>query len=286
MYCDLHTHSLYSDGSFTPKELLRQAKEKNLVIALTDHNTVDGLPEFMAEAGKMGIAAVPGVELSTDWEDTEPHLLGLFIEEEHYARVTELTEEFHRLKEASNRLLVQRLQEAGYDIDFETVKRRNLTGNINRAHVAAELKEKGYVTSIKEALRTLLADGGGFYNRPRRLDLMDAIRFLHSIGAVPVLAHPLLDMQEDRLRRLLPEAMKAGLMGMEVWHESYDDEKTAIAKAVAGEFGLLFSGGSDYHGTAKPDVALGTGKGNVAVPVEVYHRLRQAAETKKEGCMV
>ena len=277
MYCDLHTHSLYSDGSFTPTQLLSQAWDKGLVIALTDHNTVDGLPEFVTAAKQYGITVVPGVELSTTWKEKELHLLGLFIAPEHYESVRNLTEEFHRLKEESNRRLVENLQAAGYDIHYEDVQRRNLNGNINRAHIAAELQAKGYVDNIKEALRTLLADGDRYYKRPRRLALMDAIRFLRSIDAVPVLAHPLLELDEPALRQLLPLAKEAGLMGMEVWHESYSAGKTEAARKIAREFELLESGGSDYHGDVKPDVYLGSGKGNVEVPIEVYHRLAQAS---------
>lgn len=273
MRCDLHTHSIYSDGTFTPAELISAAKALDLTIALTDHNTVSGLPEFMDEAKRQGVRAVGGVELSTEYEGMDFHVLGFFISPEHYADVEELMREFFIRKDKSNKELIERLNAAGYMIDYPTIKKRNPRGNINRAYIAAELFEKRYVESVKEAFDTLLNEKGGFYVPPLRLQFTAAIKFLRSINVLPVLAHPLQSIDEATLRRVLVPAREAGLVGLEVYHSSFDEAKVEIAERVAHDFGLLPSGGSDFHGKTKPDISLAVGKGNMSVPIEIYENL-------------
>ena len=273
MRCDLHTHSVFSDGTYTPTELIAEARRLGLILALTDHNTAAGLPEFMEAARKQGVTAVPGVEFSTEYNGKELHLLGLFVLPEHYAAVELMVKEQHVLKEFSNMELVERLNQAGYLIDYAKVKGRNPNGNANRAHVAAELMEHGYVTSIREAFDTILSDDGGFYVAPLRLALTDVIRDLKHIGVLPVLAHPLQELTEPELRELLPHAIKAGLVGMETMHSSYSMETISLAEKTAAEFNLLPSGGSDFHGSVKPDISLGTGRGELRISSEIYSDL-------------
>ena len=271
--CDLHTHSVFSDGTYTPSEIVAEAKRLGLIVALTDHNTVAGLPEFMDAAQELGVTAVPGVEFSTEHKGKELHLLGLFVLPEHYAAVERMVKEQHVLKEISNMELVERLNQAGYLIDYAKVKGRNPNGNANRAHVAAELLEQGYVTSIREAFDTILSDCGGFYLPPSRLQLIDVIKELRRIGVIPVLAHPLQELTESELRELLPSAMEAGLIGMETMHSSYTPETICLAEVIAQEHHLLSSGGSDFHGSVKPDISLGTGKGWLSIPKKIYMQL-------------
>ena len=271
--CDLHTHSVFSDGTYTPSELIARAKQLDLIIALTDHNTVAGLPEFMEAARQQGVTAVPGVEFSTEHKGKELHLLGLFVLPDHYAAVERMVKEQHVLKEISNMELVERLNQAGYLIDYMRVKRRNPNGNANRAHVAAELLEQGYVTSVQEAFDTILSDRGGFYVPPSRLQLTDVIKELRRMGVLPVLAHPLQELTESELRVLLPGAIDAGLIGMETMHASYTPETICLAETIAEEYNLLSSGGSDFHGSVKPEISLGTGKGWLSIPLNIYSDL-------------
>ena len=271
--CDLHTHSVFSDGTYTPGEIIAEAKRLGLIVALTDHNTAAGLPEFMDAAQKLGVTAVPGVEFSTEYKGTELHLLGLFVLPEHYAAVERMVKEQHVLKEISNMELVERLNQAGYLIDYMKVKRRNPNGNANRAHMAAELLDQGYVTSIREAFDTILSDNGGFYVPPSRLQLIDVIKELRRIGVLPILAHPLQELTEPELRDLLPNAIEAGLAGMETMHSSYMPETIALAEKIAAEFNLLSSGGSDFHGSVKPGISLGTGRGWLCIPSKIYSNL-------------
>ena len=271
--CDLHTHSVFSDGTYTPGEIIAEAKRLGLIVALTDHNTAAGLPEFMDAAQKLGVTAVPGVEFSTEYNGKELHLLGLFVLPEHYAAVERMVKEQHVLKEISNMELVERLNQAGYLIDYMKVKRRNPNGNANRAHMAAELLDQGYVTSIREAFDTILSDNGGFYVPPSRLQLIDVIKELRRLGVLPILAHPLQELTEPELRDLLPNAIEAGLAGMETMHSSYTPETIALAEKIAAEFNLLSSGGSDFHGSVKPGISLGTGRGWLCIPSKIYSNL-------------
>ena len=275
MICDLHTHTNHSDGSISTGELVRLAKEKKLIIALTDHNTVSGLPDFLAEAERLGVTAVGGTELTTEYDGREFHLIGLFIDPEYYDDVERLCRNLLMMKELSNRDLVDKLRALGYDIDYDEIKKRNLKGNANRAHIAQELVERGYVSSVREAFVTLLEEECGLYKPTGRLKLCDAIEFLRGIHAVPVLAHPLKDITPDQLRAMLPELVSHGLVAIETMHSSYSDEMIAVSREIADEFGILESGGSDFHGFVKPGVTLGVGRGNLAIGEEVYLKLLQ-----------
>ena len=279
MSIDLHTHSTHSDGTLTPAELIRAAKCLGLsAIALTDHNTVSGVSAFMEEADRQGVTAVAGVELSTVCDGRELHLLGLFIPAGHYAAITALTEDYRTRKEQSNRDLVERLAADGYRVDYNAIREATPDGNVNRALIAKALVAGGYVPSVKAAFDTLLEEGGGYYIPPVRPDFFETVRFLLSIHTLPVWAHPLQYMDEPTVRAILPRAVEAGLAGMEVQHSSYSDATILRAMALAEEFGLLYSGGSDFHGAVKPDVALGAGKGNLRIPDSYCRELRAMAE--------
>ncbi len=265
--CDLHMHSTFSDGTDTPAELITIAEEKGLgAVALTDHNTVAGLREFLAAADEKKVRAIAGTEFSTDYNGTELHILGLFLKEEHYGIITNLLEDYRLRKEQSNIDLVEKLNAAGYAIDYAHIKASTPKGQVNRALIAAELTRLGYTESIQAAFKQLLSPKCGYYVPPTRPDPFEMIRFIKSLGAVAVLAHPFLNLQEAQLREFLEEAVPCGLDGMEVLYSTYDDETTATAKKVADDFGLLHSGGSDYHGGNKPHIQMGSGQGNLSVP--------------------
>ena len=273
-YCDLHTHSHYSDGTCSPAELISEAEAKGLsAVVLCDHNTVDGLGEFFAAAKDSAVEAIGGVEFSTDYGDVELHIVGMFITSEHIEAVDGMAAELRRRKDESNIVLVKNLQRGGYDIDYGELKAAN-PGIVNRAHIAAKLVEKGYTGSIKEAFSTLLAKDGRYYVQPKRLDVFETIKFIKSIGAVAILAHPFLSLSEAELRKFLPEATKCGLDGMETLYSEYDEATTELAMRIAREFGIKQSGGSDYHGARKPGIDLGTGRGDLRVPEALLEELR------------
>ena len=266
-YCDLHTHSVFSDGTCTPEQIVDLAIEIGLsAIALCDHNTIAGLPDFFAAAQGKPIEVVGGIEMSTQYEDKDLHIVGLCIGPEHYQGITDVLEETNRRKIESNRKLIKDLGKLGYVLDYDELSAQYPGGNINRAHIAAALMEKGYTASIKEAFSGLLSDDGGIYQAPEKIGTMKAISYLKSIGAVAILAHPFYDFTEQELEEFLPEAKAAGLDGMETLYSSFDAHQRAAAARIAEKFGLLSSGGSDFHGANKPDIRLGRGKGDLFVP--------------------
>lgn len=273
--CDLHVHSHFSDGTCSPAELIALAEQANLTaVALCDHNTVDGLPDFLAAARDSAVEAVPGIEFSTDYQGVELHILGLFIRPEHYPAIQELMQEQKRRKERSNIDLVAALNQAGYAVDYDTIRKSTPNGFVNRALIAAELTKKGYTESIQAAFKQLLSPKKGYYHPPARPDAYETIRFIKQMGAVAVLAHPFLNLEEASLRVFLPQAVACGLDGMETLYPKFDSQTRILAADMAAEFGLLPGGGSDFHGENKPDIRMGIGRGDLAVPAQYLEGLR------------
>ena len=186
-----------------------------------------------------------------------------------------MMEDYNRRKMESNRNLVAALSRGGYEISYDELCAQNPGGNINRAHFAAMLTEKGYTSSIQNAFDTLLADDGDYYRPPERFAVMDAIAYLKSLGAVTVLAHPFLDLTEEELEIFLPKAKEAGLDGMETIYSTFSDIERAAATRIAEKFGLVFSGGSDFHGANKPDIRIGRGKGDLFVPASFLEKIKK-----------
>ena len=277
-FCDLHTHSNYSDGTYSPAEIIAEAEKLGLSsVALTDHNTVAGLPAFMEAAQHSPVEAVPGVEISCQYGDTELHLVGLYLPMENLDVITVYLESLNRKKEESNRLLIRNLNQAGYLLDYEEIRQAHPDGTVNRAVIAASMLEKGYVSSINQAFQDILSVKAGFYVPPQRLTFFNAIALLRYVEAVPVLAHPFLNLKTEAvLRECLQEAVPKGLVGMETMYSSYSPETEAAARRIAREFGLLESGGSDFHGDTKPHIRLGCGKGNLAVPAAFADTLKNS----------
>ncbi len=279
--CDLHTHSTFSDGTLSPTELVALAEALELgAVALTDHNTVLGLPEFLEAARDKQVKAVPGVEFSVDYLERELHILALFIQPKDYAPITEITQKMNALKQKSNIDLIEALRRDGYEISYEKIKASMPAGEPNRALIAAELTNLGYTSSPQDAFARLLSTKHGYYHPPKHIDAFELIDFVRSIGAVPVWAHPFLHLkQEQEVRVFLSKAVDAGLQGMETMYPLFSPEQTALAQSLAQEFSLLPSGGSDFHGANKPAISLGTGKGELQVPLSYC----QALETLSKG---
>ena len=256
-------HGEFHDGEYEywPTEGSLNTKSISLPAAV-----VNGL-ELLAAAVATGLLALA---LSTLYIASSPRMIG-----EHYAVINALLEDALQRKEQSNIALAQRLREQGLPLDYWTVKAATPGGNVNRAVIAAYLVNNGFCGSVKEAFDRWLAPELGFYVPPKRPDAFEVIRFIKSIGAVAVLAHPLLTLEEDRLRIFLDRAAPLGLDGMETIYSTYDKATQLLAGAIADAYGLLHSGGSDFHGSNKPDIVLGFGRGNVAVPVELAYRLQE-----------
>ena len=278
MFCDLHTHSVFSDGTFTPAELIDGAVEAGLsAIALTDHNSVDGLPDLIIAAKGKPVDIVLGSEFSVEYNNKELHLLGLFIKPAFFPQISEKMLEVMQNKEQSNIDLIHSLSRAGIHLNYEEIKNATPTGKVNRAHIATAMLQKGYIRSVAEAFDTYLSKSGGYYKEPKRLSVWEMLDYIRSIGAVSVLAHPFLNLDEKELLQFLPLAKEKGLIGMECYYSLNDAATTDTSLRIANEFGLLPSGGSDFHGLRKPDIKLGVGKGNLKIPFEWYLTLKENA---------
>lgn len=274
--CDLHAHTYFSDGTLSPDELVHKAVSASLgAIALTDHNTVGGLDAFTVAAEKYGIEGAAGVEFSTSYGDIEFHVIGLFIDRDRFDEVTEFIGRFKERKTESNLALLAALERDGYVIDYGKLVALTPDGYINRAHIATEMVRLGYAESISDAFGRFLSEKAGYYKPPRRNGFFETIDFIGRIGAVSILAHPLLQVSRDELRALLPDAIEHGLCAIETQYTLYSMEERKFSSELAREFSLLESGGSDFHGANKPDHFLGIGKGDLCVPYSFYEALKQ-----------
>lgn len=274
--CDLHTHSIYSDGTWTPTEIIAEAKRIGLsAVALTDHNTVEGLTELFRAAEGTGVEAIGGVEFSTDYLDVELHIVALFVKPQHFSAISARVAELDKRKEESNIALAAALTAGGYEVDFDEIKARTPKGHVNRAHFASALLEKGYVQSIPEAFERLLSKTGGFYTQPKRLEVFETLEFLREIGCASVLAHPFQELDEEGVRQFLTLAKPHGLDGMETEYAKYDHAQVARLKAIAKEFDMKESGGSDFHGDRRKGTDLGVGQGNLFIPKAFADNLRK-----------
>lgn len=276
MTCDLHLHSIYSDGTCTPQEIIDKAISAGLsAIALTDHNTVDGLTDFMSVSLDKNIDIVLGTEFSVDYNGNELHILALFIKPQYFEQISDLMEDVLIRKNQSYIALINALNKAGFDLNYEKIRAATPNGKINRAHIATAMMEKGYVSSVQQAFRTYLSKTGGYYQEAERINAFEMLDFISSIGAVSVLAHPFLSISEEELRKFLPLAKEHNLVGMECYYPLYDEETTKKSLQIASDFDLLPSGGSDFHGSRKPDIEIGVGRGNLEIPYEWYLELKK-----------
>ncbi len=277
--CDLHTHSLFSDGTYTPRELVEEAVQKGIsAIALCDHDTIGGIDEFLEAAKGAPLEAVPGIEFSTEYKGQELHIVALYITPDMYDKISKYASGYLDAKDKSNIELISALRDAGYDITHEEIIEKTKKGNFNRAHVAAVLTEHRYTGTVKEAFDTILSEEQGYYKPTKHPSALKTIEFIRSLNAVSILAHPFLSLDEKTLREFLKEAVKCGLCGMETHYSTYSVETAEKSAEIAAEYGLLESGGSDFHGSAKPDISLGTGRGNLAVPLEFAKKIKAVTD--------
>ena len=272
---DLHTHTNCSDGSMTPTELMRHAKEVGLAaIALTDHDTLAGLEEAEGEAARLGVEFVPGVEFSTE-ANSQVHILGYYIDRDN----KELLAVFRELREERKRthaLYLEKLAEYGFPLDNEELKKAVPSGNLGRAHYARMMVEKGYVGSVKEAFDNYLRVGGPCYIRRDVPHPREAIRLIHNAGGAAFFAHPhQTKLSDEGIFALMKELADAGLDGVEGYYSEYDEQMGEKFRKMASDLGLLLSGGSDYHAKMKPHIELGSGiNGNLTVPYELLEGIK------------
>lgn len=275
---DLHVHSTASDGTLTPTELIAEAEKSNLAaIALTDHDTVDGIAEAKAAAGHSTVELIPGVELSTEYKDQEVHMVGLFLDENNPKLLSHLSR-FRENRDGRNLKMYDLLRKEGFDITEQALREMFPDAVLTRAHVARYLLEKGYIKTIAEAFETYIGDGCRC-NVPReKVSPQEAIALIHEAGGVAVLAHPVLyHMGDERLRELILDCKACGLEGIEAIYSTYHADDERYIRRLAKEYGLNISGGTDFHGSNKPHIRLGSGTGHLVVPYDLLEGLRPEA---------
>lgn len=279
---DLHTHSNKSDGSYTPAELVDYAIIKGLrAVALTDHDTIDGLEEAvshadaLAGAGRPSIEVVPGIEFSTEYEKKDVHIVGLYIS--YNAPVfRDQLDAFVNSRINRNIKMCQNLLAAGIDITFEKLQARNPDAVITRAHYASYLLEDGYVKSRQDAFSQYLGDHTKYFVPREKVTPIQAVDLILKANGIPILAHPpLYHMGSDRLDQLISSLKEAGLAGIEAFYSSYTHQDERDMRGFAEKYDLLLSGGSDFHGVNKPGLDLGTGYGRLFVPEELLDRIKE-----------
>lgn len=274
---DLHVHSNASDGTFTPTELMYEAKSANLsAIALTDHDTTDGIPEAMEAAKELGIELIPGVELSTEFEGKEIHVLGLYIDTGHPALQKRMAD-FRDSRDNRNVYMLEKLRAEGFDITQEALESAYPDAVITRAHIARFLFDKGYIPDIKTAFELYIGEGCRCYVPRPKVTPMDAVDYIIEAGGVPILAHPVVyKMEKADLLRMIRLMKDHGLVGMEAIYSENTAGEEQEYKALARSEGLLITGGSDFHGTNKPHLKLGVGRGNLYIPYALLDAIKQA----------
>lgn len=279
-YIDLHVHSLFSDGTCTPEELVDKASAQGLVaFALTDHDTVGGVERALAAAKDKHLQVIPGVELSCEYQITptrskEIHILGYNIDWKQ-KELLDTLEAVAKERDDRNKKMCENLQKAGYPIDYDSLIERFGDTILTRAHFARFLLEKGAIPSIDSAFKKILAADGPYFVKRHYLTPKKGIELIKNAGGLPVLAHPLLyKMSVTELHHLLDELCGYGLRGIEAMYSRNRGNDEAFMRKLANDYGLFITGGTDYHGANKPDLDIGTGEGNLRVPVMLLENLK------------
>ena len=275
---DLHIHTNASDGSERPADAVRQAREIGLAaIAITDHDTVSGVEEAMEAGAALGVEVVPGIEISADYCGNQAHILGLFIDPKSPALRPALDWAVNE-REERNRRMVAAMAADGFDISIEELTANNPDSVLGRPHMAEHLMNKGYVSSVQEAFERYLGDDCPYYLPKRRIPLDVTAQLIREAGGLAIVAHPFqYGYSEPELHDYINAARTAGCTGIEAYYSEHSYYQRDYILAAAHQYGLLVSGGSDWHGTRKPHVRMGSGiGGRLSVPYKVLADLKAA----------
>ena len=266
MNVDLHLHTTASDGKLSPEEIVALALSKKLsIIAITDHDTVDGIAPALAAAQNSSLIVIPGVEINTDAADDELHILGYFIDytcHELTSRLQDLCNSRH----TRALRMVEKLNSLGIEMDWQQVLEVAQGSSIGRPHIAQVLLQRGYISSIREAFVKYIGRNCPAYVEREKITPVEAVKLIVCAAGLPVLAHP---GTVSNLTRLIPELKSAGMVGIEACYNGYSVGTVTRLVTLAREYGLIYTGGSDYHGLDTGETPLGGAK----VPSEAVSNL-------------
>jgi len=258
-----------------PSELVTHAWENGLsALAVTDHDTIDGIPEALETGRKLGIEVLAGVEISVDFEP-EMHLLGYFFNNS-YLNIESVLEKLRLKREERNPRMIKKLNELGFDITLEEVASEAKGRVVARPHIASVLYKKGYVSSIRDAFDRFISAGKPAFVNKDKLTPEEGIAEILKAGGIPVLAHPIyLGLTLEKLDKLVGALVEAGMKGIETYYVEHTQDDTGNLLRLAIKHDIIPTGGSDFHGSFKPDIKIGTGRGNLFVPYEVLERMKK-----------
>ncbi|MBV8732440.1 MAG: PHP domain-containing protein [Acidobacteriia bacterium] len=274
---DLHSHTNESDGTCSPAQLIGEAVRAGVrVLGITDHDTLRGFDTALPLARDAGLELICGIELSTKLHSQSVHLLGYFLAEDH--GMTDFRDwvlDMQASRRDRNIRLVARLQELGFNITLEEAESRG-RGMTGRPHFAQLMVEKGYVSNLQEAFDQYLDESAIGYVFRREPQFAEGVERIRNAGGIASLAHPV--RVRGDIPSLIPELCNVGMNAIEAYHSDHTPRDTELFLGLAERHGLLVTGGSDFHGAAKPDVRLGTGyRGNLKIPENLVERLRDAS---------
>ncbi|MDA8277623.1 MAG: PHP domain-containing protein [Actinomycetota bacterium] len=277
---DLHTHSRISDGSESPTRVVELAAEVGATaIALTDHDTLAGLDEAIATGGRVGVEVIPGVEVSCQYKTGTMHMLIYFTSPDSEALVHALNE-LQDSRAGRNQQILELMQRDGLDITMEELVAEGGATGIGKPHFAALLLRKGVVSTIQEAFDRYLEKGQRYYVDKKTFSPEEMIELALASKAIPVLAHPLtVDKDPTQLRKVIKGWAKIGLAGVEAQYGRYSIETRSFLEETAKIYNLIATGGSDFHGSYKPDLNVATGRGDLNVADNVVDRLKEFRAT-------
>lgn len=283
---DLHTHSSASDGTYSPSQLMEYAREKGIkAIALTDHDTTDGIIEAQAKAKELGIEFCPGIELSVQWPTGEFHLLGLGLKTVS-KELSSAIEFLRQERDNRNRKMAAKLQEAGINITYEEVVEKAGTSTIGRPHFASLMIEKGLIKVRQQAFDQYFAKGRPCYIDRTGLELEDAVKAIKTSGGIPVQAHPLsMYISWGKMDDAMIDIQMRGVEGLEAWHPGTRVNEAYRLEELAKKLGMVATAGSDFHGEkVRADRKIGHTAGKSKIEEKFwYEELKPALEKRHMG---
>jgi predicted metal-dependent phosphoesterase TrpH len=284
-YVDLHLHTTASDGVLSPSEIVRYAKARGLqAIAITDHDTIEGCEEGLSEGERVGFEVIPGIEISAEHSPGSMHILGFFLDIYHPV-LNERLEYLQKARAERNPKIVEKLNRLGINITFEEVLRASGGGQVGRPHFANVLLEKKYVRSFQEAFDRFLKKGAPAYVDKIRFTSKEAVHFINEARGVAVLAHPntLGVNGYPALEKLILQLVEEGLKGIEVYYPEHSASEVAQYKTLADRYGLLSTGGTDYHGIEKNELEIGVGRGEMKLPYSIVEDIKAVRNRSLSG---